>query len=76
MAHKSFSYKGYDIWLAAKQLSKTQRGGKKVSLQVCKPHDKGRLIEKQFLFESNNVDSFSKATKKATDWIDEQLLNK
>jgi hypothetical protein len=69
MAHKSFSYKGYDIYLAALQPSKLARGGVYRSMQVMK----GSIIVKNIRYKRLDPDAYSKASKKATNWIDEKL---
>jgi hypothetical protein len=70
MAHKSFSYKGYDIYLAAIQPSKVARGGKKRTLQVRH----GSLIKKSIRYDRTDPYAYSEASKKATDWIDENPI--
>lgn len=68
MAHKSFSYKGYDIWVASLQPSKIARGGKERSLQVRK----GSIIVKNIRYKRLDPNAFGEASKKATKWIDQQ----
>lgn len=78
MAHKSFSYRGYDIYLATKQPSKAARGGKMRTMQVCWPLlEGGYLVKKQIRYDTTDVHGFSKASEKATKWIDLQhdILN-
>jgi hypothetical protein len=78
MAHKSFSYRGYDIYLAAKQPSKAARGGTMRTMQVCWPTiDGGRMVKKQIRYDTTDVYAFSKASEKAKKWIDLQhdILN-
>ena len=73
MAHKSFSHKGYDIWIASKQPSKAARGGTKRSLQVCLPMPDGaRMIKKQIIVDATKPNWFTLASEKAVKWIDEQ----
>jgi len=71
MAHKSFSYKGYDIYMAALQPSKARLGGTERSLQVRKDS----IIKKNIRFKTGDVYGFAKASKIATDWIDQKLKN-
>jgi hypothetical protein len=66
MAHKSFSYKGFDIYLAALQPSKLRRGGRQRSLQV----QRDSRIRKNIRFDLSDPYGYSKASKKACDWID------
>lgn len=74
MAHKSFSYKGYDIWVASFQPSKRARGGTTRTLQICLPAAAGgRMIKKQIRCDTSNVYWFAEASKKAEAWVDKQL---
>lgn len=59
MAHKSFEYKGYGIWLAAFQPSKKRAGGHTRSLQIIKDS----MIKKQIRYDTNDEYGFSKAYK-------------
>ena len=72
MAHHSFNYKGYEIWLAAIQASKRARGGHTRTLQVRLKSGNCYQIKKSVRYDINDVDGFGNASKKATDWIDEQ----
>jgi hypothetical protein len=69
MAHYSFSYKGYSIWLANIQPSKRARGGHTRSMQVRQ----GNIIKKNIRYDTRDTYAFGVASKKATKWIDEQL---
>jgi hypothetical protein len=69
MSHKSFSYKGYDIYLAAVQASKRERGGTIRSLQVRKDN----VIVKSFRYKFTDPYAFGQASIKATKWIDERI---
>jgi len=70
MAHKSFSYKGYDIYLAAIQASKRARGGYLRTMQVRK----GNVIKKQIRYDTRNTYAHAVASEKATKWIDGQEI--
>lgn len=70
MATLLFKYRSYEVWLAAFQPSKERRGGHTRSLQIRK----NSMVKKTIRYDTYDVYGFSKASKKATDWIDEQLL--
>jgi hypothetical protein len=73
MAHKSFSHKGYDIYIAAFQPSKRARGGTTRTLQICLTANGGRMIKKKIKYDSTNAYAFGEASEKAVKWIEQQL---